>query len=83
MSPQSERGCLGNRDLIFNWCQVKRVCNQQKDHAQWWEYVLLHPHKGDYVSTWRIRILYIHNLNTSKKERVWGRKALWLFSKDR
>ena len=67
---------INNHITSFEWWR-------RDQDAKWWEYVLLYPQIGEYITSWRIRILYIHNLKTYRKERVWGGKALWLFSKDR
>jgi hypothetical protein len=60
---------INHRITSFEWWR--------KD-GKWWEYVLLYPNIGGYETPWRVRILYIYNINEYKNERIWGGKALWL-----
>jgi hypothetical protein len=87
MVPKEIYGMAGGLDGngLSRWGIKNRITSFEwwRKDGKWWEYVLLYPQIGEYITTWRIRILYIHNLKAYRKERVWGGKALWLFSKEK
>jgi len=69
-------------DQITRWGQDQKYTTVEwwREDSGWWEYCLLNKRDGNPVKTWRIRILYVQNLSTGKKERIWGGKAPWIFS---
>lgn len=67
-------------DKITEWCINSGYTSVEwwRKDEQWWEYCLVNKNRGNYVRTWRIRVLYIYNLRTKKYERIWGGKKYWL-----
>lgn len=82
LTPSHIRQCVKyNGDKISEWAKSKGyTCTEwwRTDEA-WWEYCLVHPRNGKFVKTWRIRILYVKNVQTGEVERIWGGKSYWLF----
>jgi hypothetical protein len=68
-------------DRITNWGIDNGFNSVEwwREGAKWWEYCMLNKRNGEYVKTAKIRILYIENMQTGNKERVWGGKSLWIF----
>ncbi|WP_434575115.1 hypothetical protein [Riemerella anatipestifer] len=70
-----------NGDRITDWGLSKGFTTAEwwRDDQKWWEYCILNRRSGKEIKTWRIRVLYIENVNDGKKERIWGGKSFWLF----
>jgi Poly(ADP-ribose) polymerase catalytic domain len=68
-------------DNITKWGLQKGFKSVEwwREGKNWWEYCLLNSRNGQYVKTRRIRILYVENVSTGHKERIWGGKSFWLF----
>lgn len=65
---------LENKYTTVEWWR-----DDDQNNNSWWEYCILNKRNGRPIKTWRIRILYVQNLGTGQKERIWGGKALWVF----
>ncbi len=82
-APYKVRKALYGRDgdMIMRWGKQNMIHSVEwwRQDTKWWEYALLAP-RGQYVRTWRIRILYIESFFDSKMKRIWGGKSLWMRS---
>ncbi len=82
LAPANIRSCVKyNGDRITGWALKKRYTTTEwwRSDNQWWEYCILNQRNGRSFKTWRIRILYIHNVGINRKERIWGGKSFWVF----
>lgn len=82
LAPDNIRYSIGNDgDRITEWgIKNHYSCAEwwRKD-GEWWEYCLLNRRTGSEIKTWRVRVLYVQNIETGTKERIWGGKSFWIF----
>lgn len=82
-APKYIRKALYGRDgdMITKWGKKNNIRSVEwwRSDTQWWEYALLAP-RGEFVQTWRIRILYVESFWEEKIRRIWGGKTLWMHS---
>lgn len=57
---------------VYSWAQ------EANDSQKWWEIIMLDS-KGAYDNKWRIRPMYIVDLNNMSRKRVPGGMSLWTF----
>ncbi|MBR5433443.1 MAG: SH3 domain-containing protein [Bacteroidales bacterium] len=77
------RNCVACRgEEITKWGLRKKITTIEwwRKNTRWWEYCMLQQ-SGIYKKAWRIRPLYIENVNTGSKERIYKGMAPWIFKK--
>ncbi len=80
ITPTNIRSCVkynGNYLTIWGLQHKVRTNEWWRDNC-WWEYCMLQS-SGVYRDSWRIRPLYIINVRTGFKERIYKGMAHWLF----
>lgn len=77
------RNCVACRgEEITKWGLRKKITTIEwwRKNTRWWEYCMLQQ-SGIYKKAWRIRPLYIENVKTGSKERIYKGMAPWIFKK--
>ncbi len=81
IAPKQIRNYVSKKGAeLTNWGLQQNIKTFEwwRENGEWWEYCMIQP-AGMYKESWRIRPLYIENLRTGFKERIYKGMAHWLF----
>lgn len=72
----NKTGRITNYGLKKGYTSVLSWTSNDKVGQKWWELIMLDK-EGRYDHKWRIRPLYVIDLNTKERKRIYGGMSLW------